>query len=94
MITTLIAASMLLAPADWKVVEVREHEVFAGKLGTLVREEIIAERSGVKVEIHVAERHHTRFGARHIYFAGMTLELPERVQGGTVTLSRDSIRVR
>ena len=51
--------ALLPAQADYKIVEIRRESKFAGRLGQLVSEDLVVERAGTRVMVHIAGSYHT-----------------------------------
>ena len=49
----------VIAPADFRIVEVQRHAVFAGRLGELVHEDLVLESEGQRVTLSVRGDYHT-----------------------------------
>jgi hypothetical protein len=51
--------AFLSAPAEYKIVEVRRDAKFAGRLGQRVTEDLVVERAGSRILVHIAGAYHT-----------------------------------
>ena len=84
---------MPLLPPQYKIVEIRPHAVFAGKLGKRVSEEIVVARGDVRILVRIAGTYHTlavRPASRlHV---GDTVTIRGDLKGPKATVARDRIR--
>jgi hypothetical protein len=61
--------------ADYTVVSVERHEVFAGRLGRRVEQTIVAERDGKRYEIKLGRSHTAISHSTRTYSAGDTIKV-------------------
>lgn len=83
----------VLEAAPFSIVDVRRHAVFAGRLGERVSEDLVVERDGTKILVHIAGSYHTlavREGARLHVGDTVTIRGEDPAEGATV--ARDRIR--
>lgn len=83
----------ILPPAEYKVVGVVRHAVFAGKLGQRVSEDLLIGRDGLRALIHVRGTYHTlSMRAASMIREGDTITIRGAAPGEGDTVDRERIR--
>lgn len=89
----LFASQPPIQPVEYKIVEIRRQSAFAGRLGQRISEDLVIERDGTQVLVHVAGSYHTlcvREGSRlHV---GETVSIRGELAGDRTTVTREQIR--
>ena len=84
--------AILPTQADYKIVEIRRESAFAGKLGQRVTEDLVVERAGSRILVHIAGSYHTmcvRPGQR--LHEGDTISIHGEVPSEGATIPRGRI---
>lgn len=54
-----ILSSLPVSATEYKIVDIQRTSVFAGKLGQRVSEDVVIEKAGMQIRVHIAGSYHT-----------------------------------
>lgn len=95
MTNILFAASLLtstFAIADYKIVDVKHSEIFAGKLGRESKDQLTLEKDGKKFQVNLNSTYSNFAGKVRTFKVGETVHLNKPLTKSTSKVYRENIK--